>query len=330
MNTKELVKRSNLYCFLKRVYFKVRTWIVPKQLYAIVSYWMHCGKYLNIKHPKTYDEKLWWLKFNYHNPLQMKCADKWLVREYVKDCGLENILIESFGRFDSFDDLDLDKIPVDEFFLKCNHLSGSNMIIRKGETNMKRVRKQFNLWLKDNAYYYGLEWPYKHMKPCLLAERVLHTLEPYGLLDYKFFCFEGEPKVLSLDIGVCNPDGSHAEEYYRNFYDMDFVSLDIKETRDHYEIEKIEKPKNFELMIEYACRLAAPFPHCRVDLYNINGDIFFGEITFYHGSGCNDFQPHEADLMLGSWIDIKRHTNEYIEHSVLSREQKRVSLNRHE
>lgn len=329
MNTKELVKGSDLYCFLKRSYFKGRTMVVPERMYAVTSYWMKYRKYLDLENPKTFDEKLWWLKFNYHNPLHTKCADKWRVREYVKDCGLEHILIETFGHFGSVDELDLEKIPTEEFFLKCNHLSGGNMIIRKGLTDIKRVRRQFGHWLKDNAFYYGLEWPYKNMKPCLITERVLHTDEPYGLLDYKFFCFEGEPKVLSLDIGVCKDDGSHAEEYYRNFYDMDFKPLEIKETREHFAVDKIQKPQNFDLMIDYARRLSSPFPHCRVDLYNIKGKIYFGEITFYHGSGYNAFEPKNADLMLGEWIDISRHNNEYIEHSLLfPGEVKRVSLNR--
>lgn len=329
MKTKELLKGNDLYCFLKRSYFKWRTYLVPDRLYAVVTYWIKYRKYLNVENPRTFDEKLWWLKFNYHHPLQIQCADKWRVRDYVKKCGLEHILIEVFGHYSSVAEIDLDKIKAEEFFLKCNHLSGGNMIIRKGSTNMKKVQRQFDHWLKDNAYYFGLEWPYKDMKPCLIAERVLQTDEPFGLLDYKFFCFEGEPKLLSLDIGVCNTDGTHAEEYYRNFYDMNFHPLELKETREHYMVEKIQKPRNFELMIDYARRLSSPFPHCRVDLYNIKGTIYFGEITFYHGSGYNDFQPQEADLMLGSWIDIRKYSNEYIEHfSFLPKDIIRKSLNR--
>lgn len=329
MNAKELVKSSSIYCFLKRVFFRCRTWLVPKPCYAVVSYWMKYRKYLDVKHPKTFDEKLWWLKFNYHNPLQTLCADKWRVREYVIECGLEDILIDCFGHFSSLDEIDLSQIPADEFFLKCNHLSGGNMIIRKGYTDWKKVHSQFGHWLKDNAYYYGFEWPYKNMKPCLVAERVLHTDDTNGLLDYKFFCFKGEPKILSLDIGVCNEDGSHAKSYYRNFYDLDFCPLEIKETREHYDYNKIEKPENFQKMIEYARRLSAPFPHCRVDLYNVKGKIYFGEITFYHGSGYNDFQPDEASLQLGSWIDIECYNNICIEHSKdFPYQERRRSLNR--
>lgn len=329
MSIKGIVKQSDLYCFQKRNYFKWRTAIVPKRMYAVVTYWLRYRKFLDVKHPKTFDEKLWWLKLHYHNPLQTQCADKWKVRDYVRDCGLEEILIESFGRYDSVDDIDLNKIPADEFFLKCNHLSGGNAICRKNSYDRSFLRRQFGHWLKDNAYYYGFEWPYKYMKPCLVTERILHTGDPNGLLDYKFMCFEGDPKLLFLDIGVCETDGTHAEEYYRNIYDMDFNLLPITETRENKKDSGIVKPKNFDFMIKCARRLSAPFPHCRVDLYNIDGMVYFGEITFYHGSAYNDIKPVDADLMMGSWIDIEQHHNVMIEKSVTTPyEYQRISLDK--
>ncbi len=315
MVTKRELKSIALYCFCKRLYFRIRCLLVPKQWYAKWTYYRNCHKWLNINIPQTYDEHLWWLKFNYHNPLQTQCADKCAVRDYVRDCGLEDILIESYGTYRTVDDINLDDIPAEKFFLKCNHLSGGNMICRKDGFNRKEISKLFASWMKDNAYYYGYEWPYKDISPRLLTERVLCSDEPYGLLDYKFFCFEGEPRLLSLDIGVCNTDGSHAEEYYRNFYDMEFHWLDITETRPHYKDIQIPKPENFSYMVDCARRLSKPFPHCRVDLYNVKGKVYFGEITFYHGSGYNDIQPHEADLMMGNWIDINRHRNIAIEHT---------------
>lgn len=302
--------------------------LVPKRVYAAVSYWIRYRKFLDIEHPKTFDEELWWLKFNYHNPLQTQCADKWRVREYVRECGLEDILVPTYGYFGSIDELDVEKIPADEFFLKCTHLSGGNMIVRKDSFDRKAVAKRFGQWLRFNAYYYGYEWPYKHMNPGLIAEKVLNTPEPNGLLDYKFMCFEGEPKLLFLDIGVCNQDGSHAKEYYRNIYDMDFHLTAIRETRENAP-HPISKPANFERMVEIARQLSKPFPHCRIDLYNVDGKIYFGEITFYHGSGYNNICPREAELMMGSWIDIDRHTNVYIEFSSTQPGYRKcISLNR--
>ena len=127
--------------------------LVPKKWYAVVSYYMRYKKRLHIDNPQTFDEKLWWLKLNYLNPLQTVCADKIKVRDYVAKCGLEDILIKSYGYFDTFDDIDLTLIPDDEFFLKCNHLSGGNMIIKKGVTNINKARKQFHHWLKDNGFW---------------------------------------------------------------------------------------------------------------------------------------------------------------------------------
>jgi hypothetical protein len=116
-------------------------------------------------------------------------------------------------------------------------------------------------------------------------------------------CFDGEPKLLFLDIGLINEDKSYNHHYPRNIYDMDFNLLPVKESRENAP-DPVEKPRNFERMVEIARTLSQPFPFCRVDLYNLDGDIYFGEITFYHGGGCNNIQPEEWDLKMGSWIDI--------------------------
>lgn len=301
MKMKKKVKNSDFYCFLKRFYFRSRTFLVPHQWYAVATYWLRFKKYLNLNNPQSFDEKLWWLKFNYHNPLLTKCADKWLVNDYIRDCGLEDIIIEKFAKFDTADEISLDKIPDNEFFLKCNHLSGGNMICEKKSFDMKNVRKRFGHWLKDNAYYYGFEWPYKNIRPCIVAEKVLHTSNPFGLIDYKFFCFHGEPKMVTLDIGVCNKDGSHAEDFMQNIYDMDFNPMGIQFHHNHYDYSLIEKPANFEYMKRCARVLSNPFPHCRVDLYNVDGKVYFGEITFYDGCGMNNYSS-EVESLLGSWI----------------------------
>ena len=122
-------------------------------------------------------------------------------------------------------------------------------------------------------------------------------------LDYKFMCFDGEPKLLFLDLGVINPDQTYNHNYPRNIYDMEFNLLPVLETRPNAEY-KVDKPDNFEKMVEVARALSEPFPFCRVDLYNVEGQVYFGEITFYHGGGCNSIQPEEWDLKIASWIDL--------------------------
>lgn len=311
MDLMELIKNMkgmSLYFSLKRGYFRVRTAIIPSNVYGKILYFLTYRRLLHLSSSRCrrYDEKLWWLKEHYHNPLMTVCADKWAVREYVKQCGLEEILNVSFGHFKSIEDIKIDDIPDEDFFVKCNHLSGGNIICHKStfSDDLKKVRPLFRELLKNNCYYYGYEWPYKNIKPSIVVEKVLCTDELYGLLDYKFMCFEGEPRLLFLDIGVAQKNGTHAKEYYRNIYDMDFVPTKIKETREHYDYSKIPKPENWEFMKECCRKLSKPFPHCRVDLYNIHGKVYFGEITFYHGSGMNRIEPDEADLMMGSWIPM--------------------------
>jgi len=137
----------------------------------------------------------------------------------------------------------------------------------------------------------------------VVVEKVVRDKEGKLPLDYKFMCFDGEPKLLFLDIGLISDNLTYNHAYPRNIYNMDFELLPVHETRPNAEIN-ISKPDNFEKMIEIARKLAQPFPHCRVDLYNLDGKIYFGEITFYHGGGCNSIQPEEWDYRIGGWIDI--------------------------
>lgn len=297
----------SLYGCLRRFKYWMLSFI-PDEIYAKRYYYKMTGRKLSLENPVTFDEKLWWLKLNYKNSLMTICSDKYMVRNYVKEQGLEDILNELYGVYYSVDEIDVSKLP-DKFFLKCNHISGGNMKCDKSHFSLLEVKKRLGVFLKMNYFSYSREWNYKNIKPCIIAEKVLEDDSELPFLDYKFMCFSGEPRLLFLDIGVCTEDGSHAEEYYRNIYDMNFKPVDIKETREHYDYDKIRKPDNFDFMVECARKLSAPFPHCRVDLYNINGQVIFGEITFFHGGGCNDIQPEEAAIMMGNWIELKRYNS---------------------
>lgn len=296
----------NLYYELMNLQYRLRM-LVPKTIYAQITYYMKCKRFLNLKEPKTFDEKIWWLKFHYFNPLMSKCCDKWEVRKYVEDCGLADILTAVYGHWYDFDSLDISQIPVEEFYLKVNNTSGGNLHCFKSTFDKEAIRSQFSHLLKDNYYWHGREYNYKHVRPCIMAEQMLRNKDNSVLIDYKFLCFDGEPKLLFMDIGVANTDGTHAEEYYRNIYDMDFKPVpNMKETRESYKIDEIVRPAEWDFMLECCRRLSKPFPHCRVDLYDVDGHVYFGEITFFHGSGYNEFSPKEADLMVGSWIRMDR------------------------
>lgn len=299
------IKETLFYNKLKRCYFRMRAFLIPKRIYAHIKYYVLYHKKLSVDKPQTFDEKIWWLKFHYFNPLMTICTDKYLVRKYVEKCGLRDILNECYANFSSVDDIDIEKLP-NEFFLKCNHLSGGNIICTKDNFDKEKIKKIFRPLLRNNFYYYGFEYNYKHIKPQIVIEKILRPLDGSSLLDYKFMCFAGVPRLLFLDIGACDKDGEHSEHYYRNVYDMQFNLLEIKETRDNFLDDSIQKPKNFDYMIECAKILSNPFPHCRVDLYNVDGKVYFGEITFFHGSGYNHIEPHKADLEIGSWIPLDK------------------------
>jgi len=272
--------------------------------YAHWKYKLRTGRDLNLENPQTFDERIWYLKCNVRDPLNKKCSDKYRVREYVKECGLEHILNELYAVYESVEDVDFNKLP-DRCFLKCNHGSGANMIFdRSKDFDFEKFKKTFTKSMNSDYYWAGREWNYRNIKPLILCEKVLEDKNGKLPLDYKIMCFAGEPKLLFLDIGVATEQGEHAEEYYRNIYDVDFNLLPVKETRENYLGDEIVKPENWNKMVEYARILSKPFRHCRVDLYNIDGEVYFGEITFHHGGGCNDIQPEEWAYKIGQWIPI--------------------------
>ena len=274
--------------------------------YAKWFYHLYTGKKLNLDNPRTFNEKGWWLKLNNRNPLMTKCSDKYAVREYVKECGFEDILIPQFAVLQSADDLDLKqyKEPV---IVKCTHNSGGHIFYFPDKSlNSKEVahgKKRLNFILKRNASVLSLEWNYKNIPPQLVVEKMIQCKDGSIPLDCDFFCFNGEPKILAMDFGVVDYDANGATIHTRNLYDMDFNKLSMQWYRPNYDGE-VQKPKNFDYMIEIAKKLSQPFPMCRVDLYNVDGKIYFGEITFYHGGCCQNIYPEEWEYKLGSWIDL--------------------------
>ena len=279
--------------------------LIPDEPYAKLFYKVYTGKKLNLKNPTYFNEKMWWLKLNNRDPLLTKCSDKHLAREYVKDCGYEDILLPQVDVFDNADQIDFDKytFPV---VLKCNKDSGGLVFYdpaKKSEFDVRRSRRLLNKALKEKYYLISREWNYKNIPPKIVVEKVVRDQAGNLPRDYRFFCFDGVPKVLMMDIGVVDEDGHHVYAYPRNLYDMDFKKLPFRFGRDSYN-GPVEKPINFERMKEIAAQLSKPFPMCRVDLYNIDGKIYFGELTFYHGGCCQEITPEEWDLKLASWIDL--------------------------
>lgn len=271
--------------------------------YAKWFYKLYTGKVLNLEKPKTFDEKVWWLKLNNRDPLLTRCSDKVLVREYVKECGLEKILIPEVAVYNKAKDIDF-SVFKEEVIIKCNCGSGENCFYNPNQSNNKNaIISRMSSALKNEPYKYSREWNYKNIDKKIIAERVIRDKSGNLPMDYKFMCFDGEPKLLFLDIGLIDKNMIYNHKYPRNIYDMNFNLLPVKESRDNYNGD-IARPMNFGEMIQIARTLSQPFPFCRVDLYNVDGKIYFGEITFYHGGGCNNISPEEWDYKIGSWIDL--------------------------
>ena len=310
---KKIADFSEHSAFWNRIYYtgkysmaKIVHLLQGDKGYAKWFYRLYTGRTLNLESPERFDEKIWWLKLNNRDPKLTLCSDKNAVREYVKQCGLADILIPQFGVFENANDIDFSQYSC-EVVAKCTHNSGGlffydpSMPVDKEK--MKAAKHRLNYILRKDASVLSLEWNYKNIPHRIVVEKVIRNKDGSFPLDYKFMCFDGEPRLLFLDLGLINEDTSYNHDYPRNVYDMDFNLMPIYETRPNADYP-VERPDNFKYMVEVARKLSSPFPHCRVDLYNVDGKVYFGEITFYHGGGCNNIQPEEWDYKIGSWIDL--------------------------
>jgi hypothetical protein len=284
---------------------KLQTAFIPDEVFAKLIYKKRTGKELNLDNPETYDDKLWYLKLHNRDPLLTACSDKYRVREYVEQCGLGHILNELYGVYDNARDIDFTqfKQPV---FLKCNHGSGENIIYYPDKRfDQDDFVKRFNFILRQNSYTKSREWNYKNIKPKIVAEKVLRDSEGKLPLDYKFLCFNGEPKLMYLLLNTCDESGKHRSSgRYLNIYDMDYNLIELAIDLPIFRGMNSEKPLAFEQMKNYAHILSKPFELCRIDFLVCNNNIYFGEITFYDNGGFNVIQPLEWDLRIGSWINI--------------------------
>ena len=256
------------------------------------------GLTLDLQNPTTFSEKQQWYKLYSKNPLMAQCADKHDVRQYIIDCGYEYLLNEQYGVYDSVEDIPIDSLP-ERFVLKAAHASGWNLIGRdKSKVNWKLEKKTMRLWLKQDIYWSGREWVYKNLKKRIVAEKYLED-ESGGLLDYKFFCFGGKPAFLQLEVGRFTDNNT------RNFYDTDWNLMPFGKELPHNPNVDIPVPDCFEEMKEIAEKLSKPFSFVRVDLYQVGGKVYFGELTFFPAGGAPDFVPKEYDKIVGSMWNIK-------------------------
>ena len=262
-------------------------------------YKVKMGKRLDIENPQTYNEKLQWLKLYDRKPIYTLMVDKYEVKKYVANIIGEEYIIPTLGVWDRFDDIDFSRLP-NQFVLKCTHDSGGLVICKdKSQFDISAAKKKINKCLKHNYYYFNREWPYKNVKPRIIAEQYMVDESGYELKDYKFFCFNGIPKAMFIATDRSDPN----EDTKFDFFDMDFNHLPFTNGHPNAKHE-IAKPSKFCDMKTLAARLSRDMPQIRVDLYNINGKIYFGELTFFHWSGMVPFVPEEWDYKFGEWLQL--------------------------
>lgn len=258
------------------------------------------GYPLNLDNPQTYNEKLQWLKLHDRKPIYTTMVDKYEAKGFVASIIGEEYIIPTLGVWEHFEDIDFEILP-DQFVLKCTHDSGGLVVVKdKNEFDINTARKRINKALKKNYFDYGREWPYKNVKPRIIAEKYMEDESGFELKDFKFFCFNGVPKLLFV---ACDR-GKQVEETKFNFYDMDFNLLPFTNGHPNAPEGRITKPETFEEMKEIAAELSKNCPHVRVDLYSINGKTYFGELTFYHWSGFKPFDPPEWDKRIGDLLQL--------------------------
>lgn len=277
--------------------FRKSSILLPDKMFIKLEYRYYTGRKLNLDNPKTFNEKLQWLKLYYRRPEYTKLVDKYEVRKYIAETIGEEYLIPLLGVWDKFDDIDFSKLP-NQFVLKCTHDSGGLVICKdKKKFSIEEARKKINKHLKRNFYYVHREWAYKNVKPRIICEKYMVDESGTELKDYKIFCFNGEPKLIQVDYNRFNG-------HKRNLYDIEwnYIPNSIKYPTDPNTI--IKKPNKLNEMLELARVLSNGYPHVRVDFYYVNDRIYFGEMTFYHGAGYEKFEPESLEFEMGSWLEL--------------------------
>jgi hypothetical protein len=267
------------------------------KLYAKERYYNTFGRKLNLKFPRSFNEKIQWLKLYKREKRLSTLADKYLVRDYVREIIGSEYLIPLFGIYHNVNEIDFEQLP-NKFVMKVNHFSGGNIICKnKSKLNWDEAKSSLNIWLNNNYYKKGREWVYKNIEPRIICEQYLEEDEGKDILDFKFFCFDGNPKLIQVDI-------DRFSEHRKNMYDTKWNKLPFTFNYPDYKHE-ILKPSNLNIMTDIAGKLSKGLDFCRVDLYSINENVFFGEITMYPANGFGKFIPDEWDYKIGEYLKLR-------------------------
>lgn len=278
------------------IWRQMSRFITSDKLFLKVYYRLGMQERLNLKNPQSFTQKIQWLKLHNTNPFYSILVDKYEVRKVVAEKIGSGYLIPLLGVWSTYDDINFDNLP-EQFVLKTTHDSGSVIVCTaKSLFDKSATRNKLNKALKRNYFYCSREFPYKNAVPRIIAEEFMYDEHQKDLTDYKFFCFNGEPKILLLVTHI-------GSEKCNNYFDMDFNPLPFSTGFDRSKSE-ILQPSNLEEMVAVAKKLSSNLIHVRIDLYNINGKVYFGEYTFHHGGGLTKFIPSEWNKKLGDMIEL--------------------------
>lgn len=272
--------------------------VLPDRSYLRIKYNLAMGKKLDLKNPQTFNEKLQWLKLYSRKPEYTCMVDKYEAKQYVAQKIGEEYIIPTLGVWDNFDDIDFDSLP-NQFVLKCTHDSSGLIIVRdKAELDQVAAKKKIEKSLKKNYYYLSREWPYKNVKPRIIAEKYMQDGKTVNLPVYKILNFAGEPQIIQ----AIQNDKTEFETI--DYFDTNWNRFDLKQNFPNSDYP-IKRPECFEDMLELAKKLSQNIPHIRTDFYVINGKLYFSEFTFYSDAGFAPFSPECWDRKLGEWIILE-------------------------
>ena len=268
--------------------------------YLELLYEKNFNKKLNLNNPKTFNEKLQWLKLNDRKDIYTTMVDKYEVKKYISNIIGSEYVIPNLGVYNNFDEINFDEMP-NQFVIKCTHDSGGLVIVKdKEKFDKESAKKIINKSLKRNFYYFGREWPYKNVKPRIIIEKYMEDKNDKELRDYKFYCFNGKMKALLLTTNR----QSKTEKLAFDYFDEKFNHLNLINYWHPNAKITPHKPINFEKMKELSEKISKGIPHVRVDFYEANGKIYFGELTFYAMSGFLKLYPNDWELEWGKLIDL--------------------------
>lgn len=272
--------------------------ILPDKAYLSLIYAIRMKKMMNWHNPKSFSEKLQWIKVYDHNPLYIQLVDKYEMKKYVDQVIGPGHTVPTLGVWDSVDDIDFSKLP-ERFVIKGTHDSGSVIVCKDRNTfDENSARSKLQDSLNTNLYYLSREWPYKHVPHRIIAEEYIESKDKSPLTEYKLFCFDGEIKIVLVCKGL-----AHSTQRTNDFCDVNLKRYPFTSLLPNSEGE-LTKPDNYDELLWYASELSKGFPEVRVDAYVFDGKIYFGELTFFHNSGLRRYEPDEWDYKIGEWVKL--------------------------